>query len=258
MAKLSILIVLTVLACASVSPSKQPVAPAPPAPWDLVWEDEFEGATIDLKKWVVADRSVKNYDGGINYYDPQEVYLENGNLVIRSQPQTGPNGKQMYSSGRVTTKKKFGFLYGKVEVRAKLPGTQGLWPAIWMLPYDGSWPPEIDMMELLGNDPTRVYMSLHWGTKKQDLHSQGDFAGPDFTADFHVFSIEWEPGQIRWLIDDVERKVTTAHIPNKAMYLIFNTSVGGDWPGPPDGSTVFPAYMQVDYVRVYQHPKKKR
>ena len=143
-------------------------------------------------------------------------------------------------------------------MRAKLPGTKGIWPAIWMLPQDGSWPPEIDIMELIGSNPLQVYLSHHWGSKKQDLHSQSSFTGPDFTQDYHVFSVEWEPGTIRWLIDGVERKVATQHIPSKAMYLILNTSVGGDWPGPPDNSTVFPAYMQVDYVRVYQQQKNTR
>ena len=98
--------------------------------------------------------------------------------------------------------------------------------AIWMLPSDRSWPPEIDLLELLGNDPHRTYRTHHWGSRKRDLHHTTDFVGPDFTQDFHTFSIEWEPGKLRWLIDDVERKVETAHVPSKAMYLILNTSVG--------------------------------
>ena len=259
MAKLSILVAVGLLVCASSSFSKQ-VAPAVPPVYNLVWSDEFDGDAIDLKKWVIADRNITNYDGGINHYDPANVYVENGNLVIRSLPANNPGAKHApaYGSGRATTKKRFAFLYGKVEVRAKLPGTLGLWPAIWLLPDDGSWPPEIDMMELLGNVPTRIIMSHHWGSKKQDLHDQTEFDGPDFTQDFHVFSIEWQPGLIRWLVDGVERKAVTSHVPNKAMYLILNTSVGGDWPGMPDASTIFPAYLQIDYVRIYQQPKKHR
>lgn len=227
--------------------------------WSLVWADEFDGLRLDARRWAIADRSHANYDGGINYYDPAEVSVENGHLVIQSHPQgVGRGGKQTYSSGRASTQGKFAFLYGKLEVRAKLPGTQGLWPAIWLLPADKSWPPEIDLVELMGSDPARIYMTHHWGSRRQDLHHTTDFVGPDFTGDFHVFSIEWEPGRIRWLIDDIERKVETAHVPGKAMYLIFNTSVGGDWAGLPDETSVFPANMQIDYVRVYQHPRKKR
>jgi beta-glucanase (GH16 family) len=237
--------------------AKSPPAPVPAPPaWNLVWSDDFDGQRIDPKKWNIADRAVTNYDGGINSYDPGNVYLENGCLVIRSQCQNAD--RQLFNSGRVTTKGKFSFLYGKVEIRAQLPGTQGMWPALWLLPYDGSWPPELDMMELLGNDPTRIYMTHHWGKRKEDLSSQTDFAGPDFTRDFHLFSIEWEPNKIRWLIDGQEKKLATEHVPNKAMYLILNTSVGGDWPGMPDDSSVFPAFMKVDYVKVYQHPKKRR
>jgi len=232
---------------------------SPSTGWSLIWSDEFDDAKLNTRRWVIADRTRPNYDGGVNYYDPREVSVEYGNLVIQSHPQAvGRDGKPTYSSGRVSTQGKFAFLYGKLEIRARLPGSQGLWPAMWMLPADKSWLPEVDLLELTGSDPTRIYMTHHWGTRRQDLHHTTDFAGPDFTRDFHVFSIEWEPGKIRWLIDDIERKVETAHVPNKAMYLILNTSVGGDWAGLPDETSVFPANMQIDYVRVYQHPRKRR
>ena len=246
---------LLLMLTAAKSP-KTPKPTSPPEPeWKLIWADEFDSDRVDAKKWNIADRNVTNYDGGVNSYDPANVYLENDNLVIRSQCQN--LDQQVFTSGRVTTRRKFSFLRGKVEVRAKLPGTQGMWPAIWMLPIDGSWPPEIDIMESLGNDPKRIYMTQHWGRRKQDLHSQTDFAGPDFSQDFHVFSIEWEPHQIRWLVDGVEKKVVAENIPSRPMYLILNTSVGGDWPGMPDQTTAFPATMQVDYVRVYQRARKR-
>lgn len=230
---------------------------ARPAPaedgWRLAWAEEFEGTRLNKRRWQVGAKGKPNYDGGINQYDPQDVYLEDGNLVLRSRA-LGEDGGEPYSSGRVRAKPKFAFLYGRLEVRAKLPGTKGMWPAIWLLPRDGSWPPEIDVMEMLGDDPRRVYMTMHWGPRDDRDSSQGNFTGPDFTSDFHVFSIEWEPGRIRWLIDGVERHVETENVPNKAMYLIMNTSVGGEWPGDPDERTVFPQYFQIDYVRVYQQP----
>jgi beta-glucanase (GH16 family) len=158
----------------------------------------------------------------------------------------------LYSSGKVKSEGKFSFLYGRVDVRAKLPGTQGLWPAIWMLPADDTWPPEIDVMELLGNDPTRVYMTLHWGTRKKQQHYQAKFDGPDFTADYHVFSIVWDPGQIHWLVDGIERATAVKNVPDRSMFLLLNTSIGGEWPGPPDRDTVLPQYFLIDYVRVYK------
>ena len=216
----------TLLALLGAKSGKTPPPPPPPV-WKLIWADNFDGPRIDTKKWNIADHTVTNYDGGINFYDTSNVFLYNGTLVIRSLCQD--LDRQIFWSGRAMTKNKFSFLYGKVEVRAKLPGSRGMWPAIWMLQSDGAWPPEIDIMEMLGDDPQRVYMTHHWGKHKEDLTDQTDFFGPDFTDDFHTFTVEWQPHQIRWLIDDVERKVVTENVPNKAMYLILNTSVGGEW-----------------------------
>jgi beta-glucanase (GH16 family) len=121
-----------------------------------------------------------------------------------------------------------------------------------MLPQDGSWPPEIDILELVGDDPHRVHMTLHYGSRSDRSADASDFAGPDFTAGFHTFSLEWVPGRIRWLVDGVVRKTATRHVPDKAMNLILNTSVGGKWPGPPDHTTELPQHFTVDYIRVYQ------
>jgi beta-glucanase (GH16 family) len=222
--------------------------------WVLVWNDEFSGRRLDTHKWTVANSSQPNYDGGINIYTPYDVAVANGDLVILSR-KLPAGSKATYSSGRVTTRNSFSFLYGRVEIRARLPGTQGIWPAMWMLRRDGVWPPEIDIIELLGHDPHRVFMNNHWGTRDNQFQDQDSYRGPDFCIGFHVFTFEWEPGSVRWLVDGVQRKAMTTHVPDKPMYLILNTSVGGDWPGPPDKHTVLPQYFLVDYVRIYQHPK---
>jgi beta-glucanase (GH16 family) len=224
------------------------------ASWDLVWQDEFEGRRLDLKKWTVGNNSEPNYDGGINIYASQDVDVASGDLVIRSRRLTS-SGKVAYSSGRVSTRNSYSFLYGRIEIRARLPATKGIWPAIWMLRRDGVWPPEIDLTEMLGDNPRKVYVTNHWRTHHGLRQDQDSFSGPDFSAGFHLFALEWEPGLVRWLIDGVERKVMTEHVPDRAMYLIINTSVGGDWPGAPDKRTVLPQEFYVDYVRIYQHPK---
>jgi len=222
--------------------------------WKLVWNDEFDGRRLNLDKWLVADTHGKpQFPGELNSYDPDDVDVAGGSLVLRTRElNDARRSTAPYISGRVSTQNKFEFTYGRVDVRAKLPGTQGIWPAIWMLPRD-QWPPEIDVMEMLGNAPRRVYMTHHWGTRKHQEQSQSHFDGPDFTADFHVYSVEWSPGQIRWLIDGEERKVLTEHVPAGPMYLILNTAVGGDWAGAPDRTTALPQYFLIDYVRIYQH-----
>ncbi|HPF99172.1 MAG TPA: family 16 glycosylhydrolase [Kiritimatiellia bacterium] len=215
--------------------------------WQQIWSDEFTGPAIDATKWRVEDAAlVKNNE--LQYYAPDDVYIEDGKLVIRSQQRA--MGDREYTSGLVESKGKFSFLYGRVDIRAKLPRGQGLWPAHWMLPADGSWPPEIDIMEIVGSQPEALVMSLHNGAWP-DLDSQSfDTLGPDLSADFHVFSLEWEPGSIRWLLDDVQQFAVTRGVPSIPFYLILNTAVGGSMPGNPDETTVFPQYHVIDYVRV--------
>jgi beta-glucanase (GH16 family) len=225
--------------------------------WKLVWNDEFNGRRVDLDKWTITDTAGRAmYTGELNFYNADDVASRDGKLILRTR--NFPDKKKVtrpYSSGRVSTEKKFSFLYGKVEVRAKLPGTKGLWPAIWLLPADGSWPPEIDVTELLGHLPRRDFMTFHWGTRRAQQQDQSKFDGPDFTAGYHLFTVEWMPGQIRWLIDGIERKVVTSNVPDKPMFLIINTAVGGPWAGEPDKTTVMPQSFLIDYVRVYQHRK---
>jgi beta-glucanase (GH16 family) len=173
--------------------------------------------------------------------------------------------------------------YGKIEVKAKLPQGQGIWPAIWMMPENdstyGEWPMggEIDLMELLGNEPNKIYGTIHYGNPHEQ--SQGTYTlpnGQSFADSYHVFTIEWEPGEIRWYVDGhlyytannwFSRDLTneadyTYPAPfDQPFYMILNCAVGGTWPGNPDTTTVFPQEMDVDYVRVYQkdtypiHPK---
>jgi beta-glucanase (GH16 family) len=226
-----------------------------PVPWNVVWQDQFSGAEVDSAKWNI--RTVGNPSNNeLQYYLPDEVYVEGGNLVLRSQDRW--YGTQPYTSGSVTTLGKLNGVYGRWEVRAKLPYGKGFWPAHWLLPVSGAWPPEIDIMEMIGDVPWRITMSQHWGplppgTKPWDIGQTagGTFWGPDFTQDFHTFAIEWFPGQLHWYIDNVLRASSIRpQVPNEPMYLILNTAVGGDWPGSPDGSTPFPAYHLIDYVRV--------
>ena len=221
---------------------------AAPRGWTLLWNDEFDGAVVDGTKWRIEDAAlVKNHE--LQYYSPDEVYLQDGCLVIRSR-QRAMGGRE-YTSGLVETRGKFAMTFGRIEIRAKLPRTQGLWPAHWMLPDDGSWPPEIDIMECVGSQPNVITMSLHTGSWP-GLYSQSeDFMGPDYSADFHTYALEWEPKEMRWFIDGVQRFSTANTIPQVPMFLIFNTAVGGDMPGEPDETTVLPQFHQIDYVRIY-------
>jgi beta-glucanase (GH16 family) len=232
----------------------------PPAPidWELIWSDEFDGPEVDPSKWRIEDlHLIKNNE--LQYYAPDDAFIEDGKLVLRSRERGywgfDENGNWRhfdYTSGLVETLGRFGLAYGKIEVCAKLPSTQGLWPAHWTLPTSGAWPPEIDIMELLGHEPTRVYMTHHWGQWPNVQSHGGSFPGPDFSQDFHTFAIEWSPTRIDWSVDGVLRFSSTQAVPQEPFYIILNTAVGGDWPGNPDGTTVFPQSHEIDYVRVYK------
>ncbi|MFN0136061.1 MAG: family 16 glycosylhydrolase [Phycisphaerae bacterium] len=233
------------------------VGGSPASGWTMVWNDEFNGPSIDLTKWRVEDlHLIKNNE--LQYYAPDEVYLSGGKLVLRSRQRTywgfDSNGvwRQFnYTSGLVESPNKFAIPYGRIEVRGKVPSTRGIWPAHWMLPNAGQWPPEIDIMELLGHEPTRMYMSNHFGVWPNNQYNTEDFSGPNFAADMHTYAVEWSPGRLDFYVDGVPRARHTTGVAREPFYIILNTAVGGQWPGNPDGSTVFPQHHEIDYVRVY-------
>ena len=161
-------------------------------------------------------------------------------------------GGMPYTSGMISSYGKFAQQFGWFEIRARFPKGKGMWPAFWLLPPTKDWPPEIDVLEILGHETDKVYMTNHWKNSTGKHEGKGEsFKGPDFSAAYHTFAIDWEPDAIIWYVDGVERYKTTENIPAEPMYLLANLAVGGDWPGNPDATTVFPGDMQVDYVRIY-------
>jgi beta-glucanase (GH16 family) len=235
--------------------------------YQLVWQDEFDGTQIDTSSWGFQTGGGGFGNNELEYYTdrPENASVSNGHLVITARKEDY-NGRQ-YTSARMITKDKRSFLYGRFDIRAKLPKGQGIWPALWMLGQnvdEVGWPKcgEIDIMELLGHAPDTVYGTLHWGAGESEHRSQGDrFAlkAGNFSDDFHVFSLLWEKGSLQILVDDhpcfsmTRQQFATDNYPfDKPQYFLFNIAVGGDWPGSPDTATVFPQQMLVDYIRVFQ------
>lgn len=224
--------------------------------WRLVWHDEFDGGSLDPDKWRVEYAAlVKNQE--LQFYTDDEVYLEDGCLVLRSRKRDF--GGRAYTSGLVDTKDRFSQVFGRFEVRAQLPRGRGIWPAHWMLPEDHpAWPPEIDIMEMLGHEPDVVHLTQHWGTWPNNASRGVPFRGPDFSEGFHTFAVEWSSDRIDWFVDDRPAFSSTGDIPRIPFYLILNTAVGGQWPGNPDETTEFPQYHRIDYVRVYERESPDR
>lgn len=231
---------------------------------NLVWQEEFDGPSINLNNWTYE---VGNNNGWGNNelqtYTLDNARILEGNLVITAER----DGSQ-YKSSRMVTQGKQSFQYGRVDIRAALPQGQGMWPALWMLGSNFStvgWPRcgEIDIMEMVGGAgrENTVHGTLHWSGLTGAFENFGrPYIKPSgsFHGQYHVFSIIWDENSIRWLVDDVQYNVID--ITSDALidefrndfFFIVNLAVGGNWPGAPNGSTSFPQHFVIDYIRVFQ------
>jgi len=232
--------------------------------YTLAWSDEFSGTTLDGTAWNQEMGNNNGWGNGeLEYYtySPKNTFVSDGNLIIEARNES--NNGFNYTSGRMTTQTKKTFKYGRIDIRAKLPVGQGIWPALWMLGANitsVSWPAcgEIDIMELVGTTPARVYSTLHWKNAAGTHASYGlnfNLTSGDFSQQFHVFSIIWTKDAIKTYVDDnlyFTMTITDIAAFNAEQFFVFNVAVGGQWPGPPNDSTKFPQRMFVDYVRVFQ------
>ncbi len=235
----------------------------------LIWSDEFsqaDGSKPDSAKWGNDIGGSGWGNNELQYYTDrtENARIENGQLVIEARKEDF-NGKN-YTSARLLTKNKVSWTYGRIEARIRIPKGQGIWPAFWMLGanIDGvGWPlcGEIDIMENIGSLPSTLYGTIHGPGYSGGGGISGNtvLAGAALGDDFHVYAIEWEENRIRWFLDGQQFfTLTPGNLPNGSawvfnapQFLILNVAVGGNWPGSPNASTVFPQRMTVDYVRVY-------
>ena len=295
-----VLLVTTGLSRAwAVSHAGEPAAPGA-GEWRLAWSDEFDGAEIDRSKWDFdLGNGYYSYDANqwisgwgnaeLQYYtrDVDNVFVKDGRLRIRAIKESLHGCG--YTSARLKMRSKDGRpllaqRYGKFEIRAQLPTGQGIWPAIWLMPQDdkyGTWAAsgEIDILEARGQEPQKVLGALHFGSRwPANTHVSHEYLLPNHgTIDSdHVYALEWEPGEIRWLVDgrayaaqsfwwSSSQTNGTQGVPptseadlnpwpapfDQPFYLIMNVAVGGRFLGNPDAKTAFPVEMSVDYVRVY-------
>ncbi len=245
--------------------------------YDLVWNDEFSGTELDLDKWAYEVHNPGWTNQELQEYtrSTDNTFVRDGHLVIKAI-KTDLFGQDYYKSGKINNRTKGDFTFGKVVVSAKVPEGQGLWPAVWMMPSNqnkyGGWPKcgEIDIMEILGHQTDIAYTTIHYGNPHASQQGTIKLEDGSFSDGFHEFSVEWEPGEMRFYVDGVntltcndwftavdggEAKPYPAPF-DQDFYLMINLAVGGTWPGNPDETTDFDnAELLVDYVRIYQKPE---
>lgn len=258
---------------------------APPAGWELVWQDEFDyTGHPDPRKWDYEDGYVRNEE--LQYYMRRRLKnarVENGRLILEAHKENLPNPRHRsgserwqerrrmveYTAASLTTLKRFEFQYGRVEVRARLPRGRGVWPAIWTLGVNRTevgWPRcgEIDLMEFVGHTPDTIHANVHWPhpqpTPQRRNASQGGkttLAAP--WERFHVYAMEWTPERIDFLLDDRKYHSFTLDAAGRGPdnpfrqphYLLLNFALGGTWGGAVDDA-VLPQRFEIEYVRVYR------
>jgi beta-glucanase (GH16 family) len=258
-------------ACGGNTSSAGPAAPSPtptpgPAAWTLVFADEFDTpGALDPAKWGYEVGYIRNDEKQYYTSRAENVRAEGGHLVIEARQEAYQG--YAYTSASVNTRRRFELLYGRVEVRAKLPTGNGTWPAIWMLGTSidqVGWPTcgEIDIMENVGFEPTRIYGTIHTAAYN---HVAGTSKGANTTIsnpgeDFHVYAMEWYPDRIDVFVDGQkyfafpnEGTGSRAWPFDKPQYLLVNLAIGGSWGGQKGiDDSRFPHRYLVDYVRIYQ------
>lgn len=260
-----------------------------PSRWQLIWSEEFntpylnqEKFSYSLGNWLINEKGEYMIEGWGNqelqYYTNhhENLFIKDSKLIIQAVKKLSPQQFKKYykyTSARVHTKGKFSFQYGRIDIKAKMPLGNGLWPAIWLLPEDnvyGEWPlsGEIDIVESKGRISNQVFGTLHYGDLYPDNHhTQGTYVFDINTSinDFHTYSCIWTKDSISWLVDGhIYQTQTKWHSGaldkphpypapfNQRFYLVLNLAVGGLFDNVKVDDTKLPAKLEIDYIRVYQ------
>lgn len=251
-----------------------------PPNWKTTFEDDFSRLNLQAASGGVwqpfypwGGRSNVGNNELQYYVDPrqggdapgiqalQPYHIQDGMLAIRAtkipEDLRGRSGGYEYASGLLNSAGRVHFLYGSVQIRAKVPKGRGLWPAFWLLPEDRTWPPELDVLEVLGDDTSTLHVTAHSGIDlppgKKSVQTGKHIQTEDLSEDFHTYGLTWTKEKLVWSLDGrvVFEAATPADL-NKPMFLVVNLAVGGDWPGAPDAETRFPATFLIDWIRVRQ------
>lgn len=244
-----------------------------PDNWRLAYREEFAGSGLararwnDCHWWAVDGGCTIATNNELEWYRPGNVSVSDGRLRLQARREhvSVPDGREFdYTSGMVTTGPSYrlegrpvhyAFTYGYVEARLNIPSDTGLWPAFWLLPADENSRPEIDILETINDDTEAARFHLHYDDGPTPRSLGHTHRGTDLGQGWHRVAVEWRPNRLTWIVDGRARwQVVGDAVPDEPMYIVLNLAVGGEYPGPPDASTTFPATVQADWIRVWQKP----
>ncbi len=265
-----VLLAVVALLITYVVTTRATTSPAEP-PGRVLLDATFDDGRLDPAIWNTCHWWANESDGctiasndELEWYVPDQVTVTDGALRLTADqaPTQGSDGQSYdFRSGMVTTgppagegnpPAKVAFTYGTVEARLRVPAGRGLWPAVWLLPASRESRPEIDLVEVLGQHPEELIMHLHPKSRQAESPSQRyQVRGSSLAEVWHTVRLDWSANRLEFYLDGVRVwKVKGAQVPDEPMYLVLNLAVGGEYPGPPDSDTRFPATFSVDYVRI--------
>ena len=260
-------VLATVITTVAVRQATEPSATPSSTGSRVVLDENFDGGTLDESRWNTCHWWD---DGGctiasndeLEWYRPEQATVADGSLRLTAAPnryEASDGETYEFTSGMVTTgptpdddNAKVAITYGTVEARFKAPAGRGLWPAIWLLPASKESRPEIDLLEMIGQDPSELILHFHPEDRDADSPSKRvRVSDPDLAGGWHTIGLSWTPGKLVYTLDGTPVwTVTGNQVPSEPMYLVLNLAVGGAYPGPPDSGTPFPATFEIDYVRM--------
>ena len=227
-----------------------------PKAWALTFSDEFEGKDLEFPKWSAHDPWGHAQNRESQAWVAGGVRLQDGMLRLTARRESARYDGQMreYTSGIVTTLGSFAQTYGRFEIRCRIAAGKGLESKVALLPVPSGDLPGIDILDAIGSEPGVAMFANRWGDEKTERSYSGSSQGADFSKDFHVFAVEWDAEKIVWFVDGKERFRSRDGVPHQPLYLLASLAVGGNQAKWPDASTAFPAFFEIDYIRVYQQP----
>ena len=263
------LLVVVALLISYVVTTRSSTTSTAESPGRVLLDDTFDDGRLDSEIWNTChwwanDGCTIASNDELQWYVPEQVTVADGALQLTADraPTQGSDGSSYdFRSGMVTTgppageddaPAKLAMTYGTVEARLRVPAGRGLWPAVWLLPASRESRPEIDLLEVLGQQPDELIMHLHPKSRQAESPSQRyRVPGPSLAEDWHTVRLDWSADRLEFFLDGVRVwKLKDGQVPDEPMYLVLNLAVGGEYPGPPDSDTKFPATFSIDYVRI--------